>query len=231
MRYSFLFLALVGSVAFSQDSTRLSGLPRIYTVHIDEVQPSSMTRFEQLNSAQVNARNAILEERQLPLSPSYQMNSSDGVYFSLRPRKAYGDLDNPPTYPDDVKKLMSEKVNPYSDTVHTLLRYHHNELWLLDQSGSYLPSSFNADPTVTKFVHLRKESVIPPMNAAYDSVVTLYRKALDKIKFPLACIVFFSQYGNGANYYLWHARNFAEYLKAPTPEQVLIRAYGSEQGV
>ncbi|HTK81678.1 MAG TPA: hypothetical protein VL633_05255, partial [Bacteroidota bacterium] len=47
----------------------------------------------------------------------------------------------------------------------------------------------------------------------------------------LACIVFFSQYGNGANYYLWHARNFAEYLKAPTPEQVLIRAYGSEQGV
>ncbi len=69
------------------------------------------------------------------------------------------------------------------------------------------------------------------MGSTYDSVVTLYRKALDKQKYPLACIVMYSQYGTGANHYLWHARNQAEFLKAPTPEQILIVAYGKEEGI
>lgn len=223
--------------AFGQDSTHLSSarspwdnLPTIYTVHIDEVMISSMQRFEELNAAQVRARTALLEQHQLPITPAYEISTSLGLYISFRPKKSYTEFDQPVKYPDDVKKLMNEKVNPYSDTVHTLLRIHHNEIWALDQSGSYIPGSFSSDPSVTKFVHLHSERVKPPMNATYDSVLTRFRAALDKQNYPLACIVFYSQYGTGAKHYLWHARNHAEFLKAPTPEQILVGAYGNEEG-
>src|SRR5262245_52831344 len=120
MKYLFIISFLLFTTqAFSQDSTQLPGLPIIYTVHIDEVMPSSMRRFEQLDVAQVHARNKILEEHNLPITPGYELSTSDGIYFSLRPRKLYEELDKPSQYPDDIRKLMAEKVNPYSDTVHT----------------------------------------------------------------------------------------------------------------
>ena len=200
------------------------------TVHIDEVTLSSMQRFEQLDIAQMRARNKILEELNLPVTPGYALSTSGGMYLSFRPRTMYGELDTPPKYPDDVRKLMAAQVDPYSDTVHTLLRIHHNEIWKLDASVSYIPKSFNTDPSVSKFAHLRSEWVKPPMNGTYDSVLVLFRQALDKQKYPLACIAFFSQYGTGANHFLWHARNQAEYVKAPSPEQVLVSAYGKEEG-
>jgi hypothetical protein len=233
INYTLSTIALIvqlNILAFSQDSTQLSGLPTIYTVHIDEVMPSSMQRFEQLNTAQTRSQHTILEEYNLPLTPVYELSTSSGMYMSLRAKTLYGDLDKPLQYPDDIKKLFAEKVSPYSDTIHTLLRYHHNEIWKLDGSGSYIPKSFSPNPSATKFLHLRSEWVKPPMNATYDSILTLFRQALDKQKYPLACIVLYSQYGTGANHYLWHARNQAEYVKSPSPDQVLISAYGKEEG-
>jgi len=221
---------LLNLSSYSQDSTQLSSLPTIYTVHIDAVMLSLMQRFEQLDAAQVHARNEILREHNLPVTPSYEFSTSDGLYFSLRGRKSYTEFDQRPNYPDDVRKLMNEKVNPYSDTVHTLLRIHHNEIWLLDPKGSYIPRKFNPDPWVNKYLHLRSEWVKPPMNATYDSILTRFRAALDKQKYPFACIVFYSQYGTGANHYLWHARNHAEFLKESSPEQILVGAYGSDEG-
>ena len=225
-----LLMLLLSAQSYSQDSTQLSGLPTIYAVHIDDIVPSFAQRFEQLNTAQARARNGILEQYSLPLNPAYEFSASTGTYISLRAKTLYGDLDKPPQYPDEVKKLFAENVSPYSDTIHTLLRAHHNEIWKLDEPGSYIPKSFNPDPSVTRFVHLRTEWVKPPMSATYDSIVTLFRLALDKQKYPLACIVLYSQYGNGANHYLWHARNQAEFVKAPAAEQVLMSAYGMEEG-
>lgn len=231
MKYLLLISVLLFSqITFPQDSTQLSGLPTIYTVHIDEVMLSSMQQFERLNTAQVRARNAILEEHKLPITPVYELSTSSGTYISLRSKTQYGDLDTPPQYPDDVKKLMAEKVSPYSDTIHTLLRIHHSEIWSLDQKGSHIPKSFNPDPSVTKFAHLRSEWVKPAINAIYDSVLTRFRAALDKQKYPMACILFYSSYGTGGNHYLWHARNHAEYVKAQTAEQILVGAYGNEEG-
>src|SRR5437867_6398442 len=97
---SFMLLAR----APSQDSTQLSNLATIYTVHIDEVPLSLMQRFEQLNAAQVHARNEILQKHNLPITPSYEFSTSDGIYFSLRGRKSYTEFDQRPNYPDDVKK-------------------------------------------------------------------------------------------------------------------------------
>ncbi len=102
-----ILLLLFSSRAFPQDSTQLSGLPTIYTVHIDEVMLSLVQRFEQLNTAQVRARSAIFEEHKLPLTPVYELSTSSGMYMSLRAKTLYGDLDKSPQYPDDVKKLFA----------------------------------------------------------------------------------------------------------------------------
>src|SRR5258706_2983219 len=99
MRYlPVISLFIFSTAALSQDSTQLSSLPTIYTVHIDEVVLESMPRFEQLNVAQVHARNEILLGHNLPITPSYEFSTSDGIYFSLRGRKSYTEFDQRPNY-------------------------------------------------------------------------------------------------------------------------------------
>src|SRR5512132_2730651 len=93
-------IVVLVACANSQDSTHPAAPARLYTVHIDEVTLSSMQRFEQLSNAQMRARNKILEEHNLPLTPGYEISTSGGMYFSFRPRTMYGELDTPPQYSD-----------------------------------------------------------------------------------------------------------------------------------
>ena len=72
-------LIVLASCAYSQDSTHPSALSTLYTVHIDEVTLSSMQRFEQLDIAQMRARNKILEEHNLPVTPGYALSTSGGL--------------------------------------------------------------------------------------------------------------------------------------------------------
>ncbi len=57
-----------------------------------------------------------------------------------------------------------------------------------------------------------------------------FSRALLKEKFPLSCIVLYSVYGTGANHFVWHARTREELTHAQSSEQILIDAYGEQEG-
>jgi hypothetical protein len=224
---SALFALIIPSRMGAQSNIQLA---KLWTVHIDEVLPQSIAEFERVGSTQAQLRDSILRAHKLPVSSSYSFNSADGKYFSLRPRTSYGELDQPLKLPDAVRKIFRELVNPYSDTAHSTLRDHHNEIWMWDSSSSYFPATFVPTIQELRYVHIRSEWVKPPMNVVYDSVMTRFREALVKERYPLTCIAFFSSYGSGANHYLWHARRSIDLVNASTPEQILIIAYGEQEG-
>lgn len=228
--YGVLILLILSSFGqtLSQDRRCVIASTTLFSVHIDEVPPANMKEFERLDATQSKVRSMIFRGHELPLLPGYSFCSPEGKYFSLRPRKSHAEFDQTPHYPDDVQKALKEKYNPYSDTVHMLLSMHHNEIWQLDTSGSYIPQNY--EPSKMTFMYVRSEWVIPKMSERYDSVMNLFLEALAKINSPLACLTTFSSYGNGANIYLWHAHSAGELEQAKKPEEVLIAAFGKEKG-
>ncbi len=225
--FSLLIILIAPARVTAQKNVHLS---KLWTVHIDEVLPQSIADFERVGKTQTRLRDSILLAHSLPVNPSYSFNNPEGKYVSLRARASYGELDQPSKLPDDVRKIFKDFVNPYSDTAHTTLRIHHNEIWSWDSSGSYFPPAFQPTVTELRYVRLHSEWVKPPMDAVYDFVMTRFHDALVKEHYPLTCIAFFSSYGTGANHYVWHARRSIDLVNASTPEQILITAYGELEG-
>ena len=230
-----LILALLWSTgAYAQGPGGANPAPRVtassvlFTVHIDEVGRESIGRFEGLNEAQARARNAVLSDNHLPAPPGYTLSTPEGKYFAFRGRASFGDLDKTPNYPDEVKEQFREKVDPYSDSIHPLLTFHHNEIWRLDTASSYVPAT--ADFAQMSFAMIHSEWVIPGMDDRYDSVVTLFRQALEKESAKQACLVFYSSYGSGGQHFVWQARNKDELADAHHPATILIGAYGEAEG-
>ena len=222
-----LQLTILSGILFAQDTTHVSAKATLFSVHIDEVVPEQVQRFEDLNATQMRARSKVYKENHVPIPPGYEYSATGSKYFSLRPRSSYVELDKPSKLSDKVKKLLKSQVDPYSDTIHPLLRFHHNELWMLDTAGSYLPIPY--DPEKMNVVHIRMEWVVPKMGDVYDSVHTLFLKALQKINAPVACLSMYSMYGNGTNIYLYHAHNNEEIQQVKDPVGVLQKAYGREE--
>ncbi len=218
---------LLASFSFAQETPRITSSSKFFTVHVDEIEPAFTQRFEELNAMQMRTRNQIYKENHIDIPPGFEYAASGGKYISLRPRASYTELDQPMKFSDDVKKLISEKVSPYSDTVHEMLRYHHNEIWSIDTSVCYLPKNY--DPTKMTMSHIRVDMVIPKMTHLYDSVMTLFIQALKKIDSPMSLIAMYSSYGSGANYYLYHASTTEEISDARNPKAFLIKAYGADE--
>ena len=215
---------LLTSFSFAQNAPRITSSSKFFTVHIDDVEPFYVKRFEELNATQMRTRNQIYKEHHIDIPPGFEYTASGGKYFSLRPRASYSELDQPIKLPDEVQKLITEKVNPYSDTVHTMLQFHHNEIWSIDTSVCYLPKTY--DPTKMTMCHIRVDMVIPKMTHLYDSVMTLFIQALKKIDSPMSLIAMYSSYGNGSNYYIYHASTIEEISDARNPKAFLAKAYG-----
>lgn len=228
--FSVLFMVFLPLLMKAQPKPPAIQMAKLWTVHIDNVSQSNSREFERLDSTQAYVHDSILRMYHMPVIPTYCIQTTEGKYFTFRARNSYGDLDQRPKYPDEVKKLFTENVNPYSDTIHTLLGDHHNEVWMWDSSSSYFPEIFLPNVVSIRYIHIHSEWVKPPMDALYDSVTTLFHAALLKEKFPLSCIVLYSVYGTGANHFVRHARTREELTHAQSSEQILIDAYGEQEG-
>ncbi len=220
---SILFL----SISFAQQSPRITSTSKFFTVHVDEIEPAFKDRFEELNATQMKTKNQIYKEYSIDIPPSFSYTASGGKYITLRPRVSYSELDQSPKFSDKVKKLIAEKVNPYSDTLHEMLRFHHNEIWSIDTSLCYLPKLI--DSAKLTLGHMRVDMVIPRMNQVYDSVMALFIQALKKVDSPMLLVAFHSSYGNGSNIYIYHVNSIEEISDARNPKSFLIKAFGQEE--
>lgn len=208
-------LLVAGAPAFGQHAP---DLPKVWTVHIDQVLPDSQQRFEQLAAAQAKARNRVLAGHGLPTPPTYEISTRDGSYLALRPRESYAELER--TLPDSVNALMRRDVSPFSDTIHTFLAIHHSEIWTLDKELSFVPGGF--DPLRSTFIHVVVEEIRPPASGVYDSLTAGLYQALRTAGSPCTVLVFYSTYGTGGVRHVWLSD---EPLSLPA---LAARAFGLE---
>ena len=227
-RFSWAALLFANSFLAAADGP-LSGVAKLWTVHIDEVDAANVEAFEKLVAAQSSARRSILEQRGLPVSPGYEFSTTRSTYFTLRPRASYADLDAPSKLPDDVRKLLREKVESFDDAVHAALRTHSSQIWNFDADSSYLPVRPREAGRLPAFVHLHSEWVKPGKSAEYDEVVSKFRDALSKAKSTLGLCVFSSSYGDGSARFLWSADSREEFLLGSDTGRLLAAAYGKTE--
>jgi hypothetical protein len=190
--------------AEDQNSVQLSPL---WTVHIDEVDRSNQSTFEHLCTEQASRRTAIYQRSGFFANPSYEFVTDDGVYYSMRSRSAYEELDHSPLYPDSVLTMIKAMVTPLDDSIHPALRFHHNELWTFDIDGSFVPAEANGHPLLLDNVRLHKDMVRPGMGDLYDSAIAMTRRAFVAAKLSKICISFYSSFGSGENMYVWFGKS------------------------
>jgi hypothetical protein len=230
---AFLILVtlLAASSALTQDVNPFARMPKLWSVHIDEVVPSSAREFDRLSMKQTSVRDSILTAQQLPISPVYSIQTKKGKHFSFRQNNAYADLDQSMQFPERVHKAIDSLVSPYGDAMHALLRHHHNELWAWDSSKS----SFGPDMKMTagslKFGFLRAEWVKPDREEVYDSVMSKFAEALKKSDAPVCRLTFTSRYGSGAVYQLFFAETPEQIHQIMQRQSLLTSAYGMQEGI
>lgn len=190
MLKSLLLILVTVLAAPAQDR---APLPKLWSVHVDQVIPDSVRRFEELGAAQSEARSRVLRDAGLSLAPSYEMATADGLYITLRPRESYAELER--KFPDSVIAVLRTAVNPYSDTVHMFLERHHSELWTLDLEQTFISPAF--DPHHVTQIQILSEDIRPPLNGVYDSLVAEFRELVQQAEDPVALLVFYSAYGTG----------------------------------
>lgn len=220
-------LILTGNSCFAR---QLKSISKLWSVHVDEVDSSQSARFEQLVGAQFKARNTILKEHNISIKLNYEIVTGGLIYMRFIPRTSFAELDQPPKFPDEVKQLLKARVNVMDDEIHVTLRTHHNELWQFDEESSYLPESVFADGAMPKFIHVHSEWVTPGKSGLYDSIMTLFHDALKTTRHPLACLVFYSSYGDGSYQYFWHAENKEQFVHSSTQKDIFVAGFGLEEG-
>ncbi|MBI1805731.1 MAG: hypothetical protein HYR76_01615 [Ignavibacteria bacterium] len=225
----FVLTPSVHSTPFAQERQQTDSLPTLYTVHIDEVEPEMVNRFEELSERQSRLRNTILKEHHLPLRTSYEISTAYGMYMTFRPRSSFTEFDQQSTTPPDVRKILQEKVNVMDDSFHATLRTHHNEIWQLDKEMAYFPTQSASKKLVPGFIHIRSELVKPGKDGVYDTLTKKFHEALIKQQHPIGCLVFFGQYGDGSYKFVWQAEGKEQYQQAGGTEAIFLAAFGKQE--
>jgi hypothetical protein len=220
---------LWGHGAAAQQPPTDPSMAPLWTVHIDEVRPDSAAEFERLNIAENKALHAILRDHGQAITPVYEIVTTGNVYMSMRPKLSFTEFDAPSTVPESVSKLLGAVVEPLNGPIHAALRFHHNEVWRFQKSGSYTPAAPGSTLSTPGYIQLVSERVIPGMEERYSALLDALNAALTKGNYPWSVLMFTSSYGDGAYKSLWQADSKAAFLKAGDRASVLTAALGKKE--
>src|SRR5260370_9032087 len=85
-------------------------LPKWWSVHIDR--PADRATYETLERQESQLRRDILAKHGLPAPPIVWMGTADGVYFMMRPRNDFADVEKPSTIPAEIRKEIAHPWAP-----------------------------------------------------------------------------------------------------------------------
>ena len=228
-RFIFLLTALlIGILPLCSKNIQAPRYPKLWTVHIDEVDPALAPDFELWCTLQSSARAKILNDYHIAFKPSYEISTKDNRYLTFRPRDNYAEFDKRAAYPDSINKLLAAQSYFYDDSIHGTLRTHYNQVWVYDSSSSYIPEKPTGAMLNPGFIHIENETVYPGKEKEYDSLIGKFNAALAKIHYPGPCLVFYSMYGDAANHFCWFAHSKNDFDKAGRRREILEKAYGSD---
>lgn len=227
MKRTLLAAALLGALGLRAEEAPAPKLAPMWSVHVDELEPSQAARFDEAVGKEGAAHAAIRKEFGVPPSASVRLVESGFVERSFRPRASFTDFDKPSPLPEAAKKRMAEASAALEKPIHEPLVNHHNEVWWYDRDSSFwLAGRSAAAPAV---VHLHSEWTRPAAGEAYGKYQAKLREALVKLKSPVSLLVFDANYGDGATKYLWCAESRAQLEALGEPARILERAFGAEE--
>jgi len=164
-------------------------LSQWWSVHIDR--PADRATYETLERQESQLRRDILAKHGLPAPPVVWMGTADGVYFMMRPRDDFADVEKPSMIPAEIRKEIADAWAPLDPRIHGALRDHHNELWSFDADSSVVRGG-----AAPKFIRLRTDVVKPDRWKEYNAVLSRVHVAVAQSAAGL--LVFESSYGDGS---------------------------------
>lgn len=198
----------------------------LFAVHVDEVRPEMVAEFERLNARENRGLHGILRRHGQPVTPVWEIATSEAVYLGLRSRKSLTDFDTPSTVPDSVAALFGAVTDPLDGPIHATLRSHHNEIWRFLRGDSYYPAHPRYSGPTPGYLQLTSERVVPAQADLYSALVDSLKAALATTDYPFTVLLFASRYGDGAYHFLWEADSREAFVGAGDRAAVLRAAYG-----
>jgi hypothetical protein len=193
------------------------------SVHIDTIDPESHDRF-------VNARLkwvAYLKQRGASDLRGTYLQIGEHTFYSVFYFRRWADLDQHAR--DQLRRLkqVDAKVGQEydRDSDESLIFPHTSELWTERQELEYGAPSPKAlvDADVAELV---MESVKPGMSGEYRDTWPIVKKALEEVKYPLARVTYWANFGSGRMMSFWLAPSEAVLKAAPPLAQAVAVAVG-----
>ena len=175
-------------------------LPRYWSVHIDTPRNEDRDDYEQAGREQALIRRQILTDHKIDRQPVFSIRTSNGHYYSFRPRGNFAEFDNPEQYPQAVREEIRSKAGPVDDRVHATLQDHHSEIWETETDLTWVPENSSRARGYARLLTMR---VKPDQRDQFESVMKRFRDAVARSQPDDVVLTFLSTYGSGAFQQLW----------------------------
>lgn len=196
-------------------------LPRYWSVHIDTPRGEDRDDYEQAGREQAVMRRQILADHKVERQPVFSIRTSNGNYYSFRPRGNFAEFDNPDQYPEAVRDEIRTKVGSIDDRVHATLLDHHSEIWETEDDLTWVPKNASRARGYARLLTMR---VKPDQRDEFEAVMKKFREAVGESQPDDVVLTFHSTYGSGAFQQLWLSNDAITGMR-----EVFRQAFGEDE--
>ena len=214
------FIPVLATVLALGGGRARAGEARRRRVHVDHLDPAKVQQYEQARREWLAW---IVEHKAVDPWGGLFLQMGPSTFLTLRPFDRFAELD-PAASPVPIDGQVRDRYNERSDA--TLVPPHFNEIWLRQGDLDYQPA-----PPVEERRGVGR-IVFEQIRLGADDHVEAWaaiRAELAAAHYPVARIVFSSQFGTGRQVSLWMAPDREVFARTPSIDQVLGRRLGKER--